>query len=129
MAGSQKGGARPLLYPPLFLSAQTQAHGFKYHLRADGSQMCLCSPVLSSKVQTHIFYCFLIIFMKVSPGHLKLSMSTLNHDVPLSQPTHPQSSPFYSWLRPPFIPFGLSHHTSYPSSKYFGSSFKFISQI
>ena len=71
------GRERPLLYHPLFLSAQTQVHDFKYHLYADDSQMCTSSAVLSFKLQTHIFYCFLISFMKVSAGHLKLSMSKL----------------------------------------------------
>lgn len=52
------------------------------------------SPVLSSKLQTHMF-CFLIIFMKVPHRHLTLQhVQTKSQGVPL--PTY--SSPVFSFL-------------------------------
>ena len=64
-----------------FLSALTQAHGFKYHLYTNGSHGSFCSPVLPPKLQTYIFCYLLITFMKMSKEHLKLNMFKLNHNV------------------------------------------------
>lgn len=113
---------------PCFLHAVTQSHGFRYHLCADGSQMCISSPVLSTKLQAHRVFYFLIIFMKISNKHLKLNIFKLNRNFFLPQSAHPPSSEnFLLGTQTTFHSFwSLLQHVSYSSSHSFGSTFKFF---
>lgn len=129
MARSWKGGEETSIYPH-FLSALTQAHGFNYHLYADGSQRCyfqLCP--LPSTPDPHILLLPQYLHEDIN-RHLKLNMSMLNHNffLPLT-PNLLIPSLLLSMRGSGHLSFLLVFHftMSYPSSNSFGSTFQLYS--